>query len=81
MITTQVVFEITRSSVVISKVASKVEIVVGAEVLAADSINVIHVTGACDVHFAQTYQFLWLIFIVSPTGLDGGGGHQPWWVA
>ena len=57
----------------ISEVASKVESVAGAEVLVADSIHVIHVTGACDVDFALANQFLVLIFIVSSPGLDRGG--------
>ena len=51
------VLEITGSCVT-SEVASKVMTVVRAEVLVADSINVIRVTGACDVDLAPVDEFL-----------------------
>ena len=56
-ISAQVVLEITGSCVT-SEVASKVESVALAEVLVADSIDVIRVTGACDVDLAPVDQFL-----------------------
>jgi hypothetical protein len=56
-ISAQVVLEITGSCVT-SEVASKVESVTWAEVLMADSIDVIRVTGACDVDLAPVDQFL-----------------------
>ena len=51
------VLEITGSCVT-SEVASKVMTVAWAEVLVADSIDVIRVTGACDVDLAPVDQFL-----------------------
>jgi hypothetical protein len=56
-ISAQVVLEITGSCVT-SEVASKVESVTWAEVLMADSIDVIRVTGAFDVDLAPVDQFL-----------------------
>jgi len=66
---------------IISEVVSKVEIVAWAEVLVTDSIDAIRVTGVCGVDFALANQFLWLIFIISSPGLDGGGGAlaMVWW--
>ena len=51
------VLEITGSCVT-SEVASKVMIVAWGEVLLADFIDVIRVTGACDVNLAPVDQFL-----------------------
>ena len=51
------VLEITRSCVTL-EVASKVMFVSWAEVLVVDSINVVCVTGACDVDLAPVDQFL-----------------------
>jgi hypothetical protein len=56
-ISAQVVLEITGSCVT-SEVASKVTIVTRAEVLLADFIDVIRVTGACDVDLAPIDQLL-----------------------
>ena len=56
-ISAQVVLKITGSCVT-SEVALKVESVTWAEVLVADSIDVIRVTGACDVDLAPVDQFL-----------------------
>jgi hypothetical protein len=56
-ISAQVVLEITGSCVT-SEVASKVESVTWAEVLMADSIDVIRVTGAFDVDLVPVDQFL-----------------------
>ena len=56
-ISAQVVLEITGSCVT-SEVASKVMNVAWAEVLVADSIDVICVTGACDVDLAPVDEFL-----------------------
>jgi hypothetical protein len=56
-ISAQVVLEI-MGSCITSEVASKVMTVAWAEVLVADSIDVIHVTGACDVDLAPVDEFL-----------------------
>jgi len=56
-ISAQVVLEITGSRVTL-EVASKVMTVSRAEVLVADSIDVIRVTGACDVNLAPVDEFL-----------------------
>jgi hypothetical protein len=56
-ISAQVVLEI-MGSCVTSKVASKVMTVAWAEVLVADSIDVILVTGVCDVDVASVDEFL-----------------------
>ncbi len=56
-ISAQVVLEITGSCVT-SEVASKVMTVARAEVLVADSIDVIRVTGACDVNLAPVDEVL-----------------------
>ena len=56
-ISAQVVLEITGSCVT-SEVVSKVITVAWAEVLVADSIDVIRVTGACDVDLAPVDEFL-----------------------
>ena len=56
-ISTQVVLEI-MGSCITSEVASKVMTVAWVEVLLADSINVIRVTGACDVDLAPVDEFL-----------------------
>ncbi len=56
-ISTQVVLEIMGSCITL-EVASKVMTVAWAEVLLADSINVIRVTGACDVDLAPVDEFL-----------------------
>ena len=57
MISAQVVLEIMGSRVTL-EVASKVMTVAWVEVLLADSINVIRVTGACDVDLAPVDEFL-----------------------
>ena len=56
-ISAQVVLEI-MGSCITSVVASKVMTVAWAEVLVADSIDVIRVTGACDVDLAPVDEFL-----------------------
>jgi hypothetical protein len=56
-ISAQVVLEITRFCVTL-EVASKVTIVARAEVLLADFIDVIGVTGACDVYLVPVDELL-----------------------
>ena len=56
-ISTQVVLEIMGSCITL-EVASKVMTVAWVELLLADSINVIRVTGSCDVDLAPVDEFL-----------------------